>query len=98
MGAIEHHDPRIAALQRLRTQVEAQHQATLAALEQAEGIVQAAQAHAPIWLSRRQAAEYLGCSLRTVDALLADGRLSHKAIGARVLIARADLDLLDTRR
>lgn len=44
------------------------------------------------YLSRSDAATYAGVSLRTVDALLADGEVPAIRIGARVLIDRTDLD------
>jgi hypothetical protein len=36
--------------------------------------------------------------VRTIDNLLADGRLPCKRLGTKVLIAKVDLDTLDTGR
>ena len=43
-------------------------------------------------LSRRDAAAYLGISLRSIDYLVTQGQLRTRAIGRRRLVARAELD------
>jgi excisionase family DNA binding protein len=46
-------------------------------------------------LSREEAAQYLNLSLRSIDALIAGGRLRPVRLGvARTLIDRGDLDTL----
>jgi excisionase family DNA binding protein len=46
----------------------------------------------PNWLSREEAAEYLGVSLRTLERSLARGRVHSTTIGRRRLLHRDDLD------
>ncbi len=43
-------------------------------------------------LSKKQAAKILNCSEMTVHRQLKAGRLSHFRIGAKVLIARQDIE------
>jgi excisionase family DNA binding protein len=45
-------------------------------------------------LSRRNTADALGISLRTVDYLLAEGVLRGQRIGRRVVIPKAEIDRL----
>lgn len=45
-----------------------------------------------ILLSRKQAALLLGISLRSLDYLIAQGRLRTRRIGKRVLILRQEVD------
>lgn len=50
---------------------------------------------APIWLTRQQAADRAGVSLRTIANCLADGRLTrHKDKLGRVKIDAAEVDAL----
>jgi excisionase family DNA binding protein len=46
---------------------------------------------APLLIQRKQAAAMLGITLRSVDYLLADGRLRSRRIGGRVLIPMEEL-------
>ena len=46
----------------------------------------------PILVSRRDAAQLLAVSTRTIDSLIAEKRLPVKRIGTRVLFLRSDLD------
>lgn len=48
----------------------------------------------PIARNRKQAAEYLGISVQTIDHLREAGHLPSRRIGRRVLIRTADLDAL----
>ena len=43
-------------------------------------------------LSRTDAADYLSVSLRTVDSLLAEGKLKRTKIGRKTVIRILDLD------
>ena len=44
------------------------------------------------YLTREQAAEYIGRSLRSLDGLRSSGRIAWSKRGGRVMIATADLD------
>lgn len=46
----------------------------------------------PTHMTREQAAEYLGRSVRSVDGLRSSGKLAWSKRGGRVMIATADLD------
>ena len=48
-------------------------------------------------LSRRQAAQSLSISLRTLDYLIASGKLTMRRIGRRVLIEPAELERFSRR-
>jgi excisionase family DNA binding protein len=48
----------------------------------------------PIAFSRREAADALRVSLRTIDYLLAQGKLRGRRIGRRVVIPRAEVEKL----
>lgn len=48
-------------------------------------------------LSRRQAAQSLSISLRTLDYLIARGKLTMRRIGRRVLIEPAELERFSLR-
>jgi excisionase family DNA binding protein len=48
-------------------------------------------------LSRRQAAQSLSISLRTLDYLIAGGKLTMRRIGRRVLIEPAELERFSRR-
>ncbi|TWT86637.1 Helix-turn-helix domain protein [Pseudobythopirellula maris] len=44
------------------------------------------------YLKRAEGAAYIGVSLRTLDALLAEGEIPKIGVGSRVVLDRADLD------
>ncbi len=44
------------------------------------------------YLSRPEAAEYLGVAVRTIDRMLALGELRRRRVRGRVLVLRDDLD------
>ncbi len=46
----------------------------------------------PVLLSRSEVAKLLNLGLRTVDALVSQGRLRVKKIGRRVLVPRAEVE------
>lgn len=46
----------------------------------------------PAAMTRRDAARYLGVSVRTLDAIVADGHLPVVRVGRRVLLRRATID------
>ncbi|MBX6370151.1 MAG: excisionase family DNA-binding protein [Rhodospirillales bacterium] len=48
----------------------------------------------PTWLSVDEAARYVGASRRTVERLIASGRLRSTTLGRRRLVRRVDLDAL----
>lgn len=48
-------------------------------------------------LSRREAAQSLSISLRTLDYLIADGKLTVRRIGRRVLIEPGELERFSQR-
>jgi excisionase family DNA binding protein len=48
----------------------------------------------PIAFTRREAADALRVSLRTVDHLLAQGKIHGRRIGRRVVIPRAEVERL----
>jgi excisionase family DNA binding protein len=51
------------------------------------------------YLRRHEAAEYLGCSVRQIDALKHDGELPFHMLGRRLIVfSRTDLDAMMTRR
>ena len=48
----------------------------------------------PIAFSRREAADALRVSLRTLDYLLAQGKLSGRRIGRRIVIPKSEVEKL----
>lgn len=51
----------------------------------------------PTWLSRQQAAEEYGVSVKTIARRIADGSLPAYRVGGRVRVKGADLDKLARR-
>lgn len=49
------------------------------------------------WLNYDQAADYLGVSRRTLERMVAGGRVRSATIGSRVLLHRDDLDAAAAR-
>jgi excisionase family DNA binding protein len=47
----------------------------------------------PLLFSKRQAADALGVSLRTLDKIIANGQLKVARIGTRVLIPKQALEM-----
>lgn len=52
--------------------------------------------HAPtaprVWLNRREAADYIGVSVNTLDRYVKSGRVPAHRLGAAVRLHRAELD------
>lgn len=51
----------------------------------------------PVWLSRQQAADELGMSVKTIGRRIADGSLPAYRVGGRVRVKGSDLDRLPRR-
>ena len=51
----------------------------------------------PVWLSRQEAADEYGVSVKTIGRRIADGSLPAYRVGGRVRVKGADLDKLARR-
>lgn len=93
-------DPFSSVIEEQRASAERAYRQRLAELDALERLASAVRGESSPWVDRAAAAEYLRCSIRTIDNLLVEpGALPNtKRVGTRVLILRSDLDSVGRQR